>query len=167
MNDAQKLEALQQMTGLDVTELGAAKKQEAEDAGRESKEVKEEAVVAVEAQEPPALVLTPELMGQALAAVMQPVLDRLDALEKAQTEPEEKETADPFAAMMNIHSSSVIGQPDARVDGRTKEAKDAPKERLDGFTAPRAKVNSDSLPAQSINRLFSGTTAKELSQVRQ
>lgn len=166
MNEQEKLEALQQMTGLDVTALGAAKKAEAEDAGRESKEVKEEVVpepVAETASEQGGLVLTPELIGQALATIMQPVFNRLDELEKAVGGLEEKETDDPYAAMMHSFKSSVIGQPDAKVDGRTKEAKDAPLERANGFP-PGTKLNNDGYAATSVNRIFGGQLAKELAE---
>lgn len=165
MNEQQKLDALQRMTGLDVSALGAAKKDEAEEAGRESKEVEAEPEpqpAKTATPDPSGVGLTPELIGQALAMAIQPVLDRLDALEqKAQAEPE---LVDDFAILMDSYKSNVIGQPDARVDGRTKEAKDAPAERpSDGFPAG-AKLNNDGFAARSVNRIFGGQLAKELAE---
>jgi hypothetical protein len=168
MNEDQKLEELRQVSGLDPKILGAEKKAEAEEAKLESKEVKEEVPVVEIAPEPETVqpALTPELIGQAMAQAIQPVLDRLTALEqKAQAEPvEEKEADDPFAALMHSFKSSVIGSEEARVDGRTKEAKDAPVEHQSGFPAKRVKVNSESLVANTLNRLYDGTTAKELTE---
>lgn len=164
MNDERKLEALQQATGLDVTALGAAKKAEAEAEGRESKEVKDEATpepVAETAPEPAAsggIGITAETIGLALAEAMTPILVRLEALESKALAPVE-EPVTPFDAIMHSYESRVIGSDDAKVDGRTKEARDAPQERLDGFPA---KVNNDGFAAHSINRIFGGQLAKEL-----
>jgi len=146
----------------DVIEAAlAAKKQQVENEGRESKETKDE---TPDEQAPePQPTFTADVIAQAMQGAvtlaMEPVLARLAELEqkaKAADDP------DPFEAIMTSFKSRVIGSEDARVDGRTKEAKDAPLETApDGF-APHVKVNSDSLVANSVNRIFGGQTAKEL-----
>jgi len=152
--------------GFDVAEIEAAlaaKKQQADAEGRESKEVKEEVVEQVAAPEPQPTItadVIAQAMQSAMTQAMEPVLARLAELEQ---KAKDADDPDPFEAIMHSYKSRVIGSEDTKVDGRTKEAKDTPLEAaLDGF-APRVKVQSDSLVANSVNRIFSNQTAKELS----
>jgi len=151
--------------GFDVAEIEAAlaaKKQQADAEGRESKEVKEEVVETAAPEPQPAITadVIAQAMQSAMTQAMEPVLARLAELEQ---KAKDADDPDPFEAIMHSYKSRVIGSEDTKVDGRTKEAKDTPLEAaLDGF-APRVKVQSDSLVANSVNRIFSNQTAKELS----
>lgn len=101
----------------------ADKAKEADEAGIEKKEA--------ETAETPAETLTPESpVVKALEMVVAQLaaLDtRLKTIEDKQVEAvEEKEQ--PFDLMEFLKSKSAIGQPTTKVDGRSKEAKDAPEE---------------------------------------
>ena len=154
--------------GFDVAEIEAvlaSKKQQADAEGRESKEIKDEEVEQAAPEPQPAITadVIAQAMQSAVTQAMEPVMARLEALEqkaKAADDP------DPFEAIMHSFKSRVIGSKEAKVDGRTKESKDAPLETApDGF-APPVKVRTDSLVGQSINRIFGGQTAKELAAVQ-
>lgn len=154
--------------GLDPAEIEAvleAKKAQVQAEGRESKEVEpEQAAPEPVAPEPAAPAITADVIAQAMGAAitqaMEPVLTRLEALEQ---KAKDADNPDPFEAIMTSYKSRVIGSDETRVDGRTKEAKDAPVETpaMDGF-APPVKVQSGSIMANSVNRIFGNVTAKEL-----
>lgn len=133
MNEEQKLEALREATGLDPATLGAEVKAEAEKRGLESKEVGDENSAEPTAPtEAPVAAVTAQDIAAALQAVVTPLVARLEALETEAKERREKE-AEPPSPGANILSlmkdMSVIGKPEAQVDGR-KARHEGPTETL-------------------------------------
>jgi hypothetical protein len=172
-----KLEELQN-AGFDtgkLAEMLASKKQAAVEEERESKEAEtedEKAVVEEAAPEAPpepaAVAFDPTTLvddiASAINAAIEPLAQRLDALEQGAKERKEREES-PALTFAELLKTRVVGSDEARVDGRTAEAKDRPAENK-GQTP--TIMNSGSAFADGlINRLISGQSMEELTELYQ
>lgn len=176
-----KKEFLQEI-GLDPEVIQTAletQKARLDAAAVESKETKDETEVVEATPELEATVgpvaapaITAADIGTAIATALTPFMAELGELKKQvdalQSEPpEEKETepVTPLDAIMLAVRSGVIGHAEARVDGRTKEAKDGPVEKQAGIN-PRNKLHGFNPVADSVNALFNGELVKGLQGVQ-
>jgi hypothetical protein len=180
--------------GFDVEALVADLKASAEAEGRESKEVEsEEEAVETETVESevetktdetvevktevetveeaePATFTEPQMhaLADAFSTAMAPLMERLEALE-AEPTVEEKEEDDkqlelPSNFLGQLLHSRVIGSDVTRVDGRTKEAHDKPKEVDNDDAGVRL---AHPMAEQTVNRLLTGATFRELQEQTQ
>jgi LysM repeat protein len=157
-----KLEELQEV-GFDVDALAAkltAAQQKAEDEERESKEVEieekdTEEVVETQAEvtEPTAPALDYDALAGAIGAALderlEPLQQRIAALEIDDDEKEKELDLTPAASIAGVIRSAVLGQESARVDGRSTKAKDKPAENKE-TTKASPLLNSGNLLADTI-----------------
>jgi hypothetical protein len=157
-----KLEELEAV-GFDVDALTAkltAAQQKAEDEERESKEVETEEkdeTEVVETQPEATEPLAPSFdydalagaIGAALDERLEPLQQRIAALEVDDSEEEKEIDLTPAASVAGLIRSAVLGQAAARVDGRSKEAKDAPAEHKE-TTKANPLFNSGNLLADTV-----------------
>jgi hypothetical protein len=125
-DDEQKLEALRNATGLDPVALGAEKKAEAEKQELESKEASEESPVEVAPQP-----VTAEDIAAVLQQVLSPLLTRIEALESGVKEMQAPAPEPPMpgaSIMALLKDASIIGKPEAALDGRKARYMDKPTE---------------------------------------
>jgi len=171
----------------------AERKEQLEEAGVESKEAEEvapaeaevkedETVAAVEESEtteepeeetpePFGLEQLADTISGAINAAIEPLAQRLEALEgKEAARQEEKAAAKevepetPLVVLGRLLKSRVVGAPEARVDGRTKEANDGPAETE---TAPPSILHSGNpLADTTVSRLLAGSTWQELGRLQ-
>lgn len=145
---AHKLEGLVNLAGEErAKEIEAAianKAKEADDDGIEKKE-----------ETPAERKLTDREVVEAFVALkesLDSINSRLDAMEAKQ---EEVKESDDFDLVSFLKSKSVVGSEAAKVDGRSKEAKDGPME-----TEAASQINQDiGLPISLVDRIFQANQA--------
>lgn len=88
---------------------------------------------------------------EAVVPAIKSINDRLDEIEKGASDLDE---LSPAASFANIIRSNVVGAPETKLDGRKKEAKDAPKE------APA--IAEGNTPFDVVNQIKSGQDWREV-----
>jgi hypothetical protein len=130
-----------------------------------------EETVTESAEELPTVLFTEhqmEALADAFSTALQPIQDRLDVLETEPLPPEESPKEKDGNEQLELPSdflgkllhSRVIGNEQTRVDGRTKEANDKPKEAESDADAGVRLAHP--MAEQTINRLLTGATYREL-----